>query len=165
MWIESNDIVLLVKTFGGIFLSHTPGVEGSLNMSHTIKVDLTRHVGLSMALAAASGLLAGYWLSKSISSSTRSSKDSSCDDMAEASSVPDSARTNGSSDADLQRSRVRFDQQENRPQSASNGSVVELGEEPVVQALLVRLDLNLVGHFLSRKALEVLFQCFRAYLH
>ncbi|KAK9903258.1 hypothetical protein WJX75_000922 [Coccomyxa subellipsoidea] len=63
--------------------------------------------------------------------------------MADASSVPDTPRTNGSIDTDLQRFGNQFNQQENHPANAWNGSSVEEGEDTLVLAFLVRLDLQM----------------------
>lgn len=113
-------------------------------MSANIKVDLSRHVGISVALAATAGFTAGYCLSRYLSASGRSNKDCSHNDMA--SSVLDTPRTNGSSDTDLQNFAIgdQFIQQEDLPANASNGSLMQVGEVTLVLAFLVRLDLQLV---------------------
>ncbi|CAL8465413.1 g4949 [Coccomyxa elongata] len=54
----------------------------------------------------------------------------------------DSPHTNGSSNSDAQRFDAHYAQKENSG-SAGNGSLEEVGEESLVLALLVRLDLQL----------------------
>lgn len=114
-------------------------------MSANIKVDLSRHVGVSVALAATAGFAAGYCLSRFLSASGRTNSDCNNNGMADASSVPDTPRTNGSIDTDLQRFGNQFNQQENHPANAWNGSSVEEGEDTLVLAFLVRLDLQMVS--------------------
>ncbi len=111
-------------------------------MSANIKVDLSRHVGVSLGLAATAGFAMGYCLSRVLSASGRASKD--CSHSDDASSVLDTPRTNGSSEADLQRLRIQSIQQDYQEGASRNGSDMELGEDFLVLALLVRMDLQLV---------------------
>ncbi len=105
-------------------------------MSTHIKVDINRNVGLSMALAVSGGFLAGYYVSRILSTSSKSV-------LPDASSEMDSPHTNGSSNSDAQRFDAHYAQKENSG-SAGNASLEEIGEESLVLALLVRLDLQLV---------------------
>lgn len=105
-------------------------------MSTNITVDINKNVGLSMALAVSGGFLAGYYVSRILSTSSKSL-------VPDVSSEMDSPHTNGSSNSDAQRFDAQYAQKENSG-SAGNGYLEEGGEESLVLALLVRLDLQLV---------------------
>ena len=102
-------------------------------MSTNIRVDINRNVGLSMALAVSGGFLAGYYVSRILSTSSKSV-------LPDASSEMDSPHTNGSINSDAQRSDAAYAQKDN----SGNGCLDGGDEETLVLALLVRLDLQLV---------------------
>lgn len=104
-------------------------------MSTNIKVDINRNVGISMALAVSGGFLAGYYVSRVLSTSSKNV-------LPDASSEMDSPHTNGSSNSDTQRFNAQYTQKETSG-TAGNGYLEEVSDESLVLALLVRLDLEL----------------------